>query len=85
MKIVERFAFKRFSENVGDVIFGRGLFDGDVYSLDIVLKEMVMNLDVFRPRVLHRVSAKVNRAFVVAHDRNAIESNVVVNKSLFHP
>ncbi|GJT87017.1 hypothetical protein Tco_1068734 [Tanacetum coccineum] len=84
-KIVERFAFKKFSENVGDAILRRDLFNGDVSFLDIVLKEMVTNFDVFRLRVLHRVFAKVNRAFVVAHNQNVIKSNVIGDKSLFHP
>ncbi|GKD49485.1 hypothetical protein Tco_1278461, partial [Tanacetum coccineum] len=75
----------RFSENVSDVNFKRDLFNGDVSFLDIVPKEMVMDFDVFRPRVLHRVFAKVNRAFLAAHDRNVVDSNVVVDKSLFHP
>ncbi|GJZ67628.1 hypothetical protein Tco_0630868 [Tanacetum coccineum] len=85
MKIVERFAFKRFSENVGDVIFRRDLYDGDVSFLDIVPKKMVTDFDVFHPRVLHRVFDKVNCTFVVAHDQNVVESNVIVDKSLFHP
>nr|GEX13354.1 hypothetical protein [Tanacetum cinerariifolium] len=74
-----------FSENVGDVIFRRDLFNGDVAFLDIVPKEMVTDFDVFYLRVLHRVFSKVNRAFVVAHDQNIVESNVVVDKRLFHP
>nr|GFA61506.1 hypothetical protein [Tanacetum cinerariifolium] len=72
-------------ENEEDGWFIRDLFNGDVSFLDIVPKEMVTNFDKFRPRVLHRVFAKVNHAFVVVHDRKVIESNVVVDKSLFHP
>ncbi|GJS78435.1 beta-caryophyllene synthase [Tanacetum coccineum] len=47
MKMMKR----RRRWNVDDVIFRRDLFDGDVSFLDIVLKEMVTNFDVLRPRV----------------------------------
>ncbi|GJU04823.1 hypothetical protein Tco_1121253 [Tanacetum coccineum] len=46
---------------------------------------MVTNFDVFRKRVLHEVFAQVDGLFVVTHDRNVVEVDVVVDESLFHP
>nr|GEU30485.1 hypothetical protein [Tanacetum cinerariifolium] len=61
----------------------------DTFSIEIcpfwiITKKVVTYFDVFSTTMLHRVFAKVNRAFVVAHDGNVIESYVVVNESLFH-
>ncbi|GJY09219.1 hypothetical protein Tco_0377404 [Tanacetum coccineum] len=84
-KDIKRFAFKRFSEDADDIVDIRDFFDRDMSFLDIVSKKVVTDFDVFSPRVLHRVFAKVNRAFIVAHDRDVVESNAVVDKSLFHP
>nr|GEZ23477.1 hypothetical protein [Tanacetum cinerariifolium] len=82
----ESFALvERFGEDVGDIIFERDFFDDNMSFLDIIPKKVVTNFDVFSPRVLHRVFANVNRAFIFAHDQDVIESNVVVDESLFHP
>nr|GEU72199.1 hypothetical protein [Tanacetum cinerariifolium] len=80
----KRFTFKEFSENVVDIVDGRYFFDIDMSFLDIITKKVVTNFDVFGSGALHQVFAKVNRAFVVVHDRDVIESNVIVVKSLFH-
>ncbi|GJX58041.1 hypothetical protein Tco_0289431 [Tanacetum coccineum] len=74
-----------FSENVSDIVDERDFFDKDMSFLDIVSKKVVTNFDVFSLRVLHRVFAKVNRAFIIAHDRDVVESNVISDESLFHP
>nr|GEY87193.1 retrotransposon protein [Tanacetum cinerariifolium] len=81
----EEEAIKGFGENVSDIVDERDFFDRDMSFLDIVSKKVVTNFDVFSPRVLHRVLSKVNRAFIVAHDWGVVESNVIVDESLFHP
>nr|GEY03970.1 hypothetical protein [Tanacetum cinerariifolium] len=62
-----------------------GTFSIEMSFLDIITKKVVTYFNVFGTTMLHRVFAKVNRAFVVAHDRNIVDSYVVVDESLFHP
>nr|GEU53595.1 retrovirus-related Pol polyprotein from transposon 17.6 [Tanacetum cinerariifolium] len=57
----------------------------DMSFMDIIIEKVVTNFDVFSSQVLHRVFAKVNLSFVVAHDRDVVKSYVVVDESLFHP
>ncbi|GJU10850.1 hypothetical protein Tco_1133246 [Tanacetum coccineum] len=45
------------SDGVRDLVTARDFFDGDVSFMDVFQKEMVMYIDVFRLRVLHRVFA----------------------------
>ncbi|GJZ66457.1 hypothetical protein Tco_0623153 [Tanacetum coccineum] len=54
-----------------------GFADEVIYSL---FAKQTEDLDL-----LHEDFAKVNRTFIVAHDQDVVESNVVVDKSLFHP
>nr|GEW30179.1 hypothetical protein [Tanacetum cinerariifolium] len=71
-----------FRKDADDVVDGRHFFDRDMSFLDIIMKKVVTNFDMFGSRVLHRVFAN---AFIVAHDRDVVDSYVVVDKSLFHP
>ncbi|GJR05494.1 hypothetical protein Tco_0528478 [Tanacetum coccineum] len=63
----------------------KNFFDRDISLLNIVVKEMVTNFDVFSMRVLHVIFAQVDGSFVVAHYRNVIEADVIVDESLFPP
>ncbi|GJX03638.1 hypothetical protein Tco_0189554 [Tanacetum coccineum] len=62
---------------------GREFFDRDMSFLDIVSEKVMTNFNVFSLRVLHQVFAKVNHAFIIAHDWDIFESNVVVDERLF--
>ncbi|GJR10070.1 hypothetical protein Tco_0792722 [Tanacetum coccineum] len=52
--------------------------------LDVVAKEVVTYFYMFSPRVLDGVFTEVDGAFIVAHDQYVVESDVVVDRSLFH-
>ncbi|GJY92248.1 hypothetical protein Tco_0508030 [Tanacetum coccineum] len=85
---IKSFVFNGFSENVGDIVDGRDFFDRDMSFLDIVSKKVVTNFDVFKIRECCKqvfFAKRQSPSIFVAHDQDVIESNVVVDKSLFHP
>ena len=64
---------KSFSENICDLLLGLYKVKHDITLLNIVSKEMISDVNVFSPRVLHWVFGYVNGRSVVTEKRNTTQ------------
>src|ERR1041385_2151393 len=84
-KCTEPFLIQGLRKNISQLIFGVNMTDNNIFSLNVISKKMMTNINMLRSRVLHWIMGNFVSTLVIRKQWNFLHKNTIIFQRLLEP